>query len=274
MNDISVVAALLYGPGSRKEKVRTLKNHGPQALLDLVAPPSLFTTEIPGLHEAQVLLKNAPPVLTSADARYPRLLSLSDDDPGLLFVTGTLFPHEPTVAIVGSRHALPRDLDFARDLATTFARMGICVVSGLASGIDTAAHRGALRAGGRTIAVMGTGPDTTFPEHNARLRQRIERNGACITQFPPGQEGTAYTFPRRNTTMAALTGATVIVAAEENSGTRHQALAAVRNGRTLIMTPRVAQCMWAKKLLDKDNVHIASTITEMAQFTSYYRECA
>lgn len=263
MNEIEVAAALLFGPGSRKEKVRTLKEHGPQALLDLLAPPSLFGGEGLQLNKAQDLLRHSPVIATPISKNYPRMLALSDDDPGLLFVTGTLLRDEPTVAIVGSRHARPHDVDFARSLAHTLGRMGICVASGLASGIDTAAHRGALQAGGRTIAVMGTGPDLTFPEHNARLRQHIERSGACVTQFPPGQAGTAFTFPRRNVTMAALSSATIIVAARETSGTRHQALAALRNGRTLIITPQVAKCAWAKQLNGKPGVHIASSVPQI-----------
>lgn len=263
MNEIEVSAALLFGPGSRKEKVRTLKQHGPQALLDLVAPPSLFGGEGLPLHQVHNLHNCGCAIVTPISSDYPRMLALSDDDPGLLFVTGTLLRNEPTVAIVGSRSARPRELAFAGDLARKLGRMGICVASGLATGIDTAAHRGALQAGGRTIAVMGTGPDLTYPNQNLRLRQRIEQGGACITQFPPGQEGTAFTFPRRNITMAALSTATVIVAAEESSGTRHQALATLRNGRTLIITPQVAEREWAKPLSGKPGVHIASTITHV-----------
>jgi DNA processing protein len=146
-----------------------------------------------------------------------------------------LLREEPRVAIIGSRDASPEGLQRARALATQVVAAGGVVVSGLARGIDTAAHLGALEAGGRTVAVIGTPLDRAHPPENADLQARIAREHLVVSQFAPGTRTTRSSFPLRNATMALLSHATLIVEAGERSGTRYQAEECERLGRSLIL---------------------------------------
>jgi DNA processing protein len=155
--------------------------------------------------------------------------------PPELFVAGDadLLRAGPCVAIVGSRKASPQGLDRARKLASLLTRHGVIVVSGLAAGIDTAAHETAMQCGGRTIAVLGTPLDECFPAQNAALQQRIMREHLAVSQFAPGTAVGKHTFPMRNRTMALIADATVIVEATDHSGTINQGWEALRLGRPL-----------------------------------------
>lgn len=141
----------------------------------------------------------------------------------------------PKVAVVGSRNASARELEEARYVTHELVGVGAVVVSGLALGIDTVAHENAIEAGGRTIAVLGTGIDIAYPTQNRRLQARIGADHLLVSQFPPGSRPTRTTFPQRNRTMALLSDATIVVAATEKSGTRHQAFEALRIGRTVLI---------------------------------------
>lgn len=155
--------------------------------------------------------------------------------PDKLFVAGDedLLRARACVAVVGSRLASRRGLDRARKLAHLLTQRGVTVVSGLAEGIDTAAHVTAIERGGRTIAVLGTPLDQCYPRQNAALQARIAREHLVVSQFAPGIPVGKHTFPMRNRTMALIADATVIVEATDDSGSLNQAWEALRLGRPL-----------------------------------------
>lgn len=157
--------------------------------------------------------------------------------PDRLYVQGdiSLLSAGPKVSIVGSRNASPAGLARARKLATSFVKNNMIVVSGLAQGIDTAAHEAAIAAGGRTIAVLGTPLDQSYPKENAALQALIGRKHLIVSQFAVGRPTSRANFPQRNRTMALLTDATVIVEASEKSGSLHQGWEAIRLGRPLFI---------------------------------------
>lgn len=172
------------------------------------------------------------------DPAYPaRCLELRDP-PVVLYARGMpLVSDPPAVAIVGTRTATPYGLRVARAIATRCARAGACVVSGLARGIDGAAHEAALEAGGRTVAVLGTGADLTYPRFHRQLQQRIANEGLLLTEHPDGSTGHGGSFPRRNRIIAALADVTVVVEAGTGSGALITADHAVELGRTVACVP-------------------------------------
>lgn len=157
--------------------------------------------------------------------------------PAQLFTAGDigLLSAPRRVSVVGSRDATPEGLARARALATALVAHDIVVVSGLAEGIDTAAHSEALQAGGRTIAVLGTPLDVCYPKENRELLDRIMEQHLVVSQFPEGTPTQRKNFPMRNRTMALVSDATVIVEAGEGSGTIHQGWEALRLGRPLFL---------------------------------------
>jgi DNA processing protein len=163
----------------------------------------------------------------------PKWLYLAGD-PELLRVV-------PRVAVVGTRDPSPEGLKRASRLARELTAHGVVVVSGLAKGIDTSAHRAAIEAGGRTVAVLGTPIDHTYPKQNAELQRLIMEKHLAVSQFPPGHPPGRTNFPRRNRTMALLTDATVIVEAAEGSGSLSQGWEALRLGRRLFIMRAVAE---------------------------------
>jgi DNA processing protein len=156
--------------------------------------------------------------LRPGDPRYPALLGAIPSAP-TLFVRGELHVDDAlAIAIVGSRRCTPYGIAATERLASDLAARGVTVVSGLARGIDTAAHRSALAAGGRTLAVLGCGVDVVYPPENAPLARTIESRGAILSQFPPGMPALAGHFPARNRTLAGLALGVVVVEAAERSG--------------------------------------------------------
>ena len=168
--------------------------------------------------------------------------------PEVLYLKGdhTLLGAGPRVAVVGSRRASPRGLEMAARITEKLVELGVTVVSGLALGIDTVAHETAISKGGRTIAVLGTGLDRYAVARNRSLQDLIGDQHLLVSQFPPG--GTAHRsyFPRRNKTMALLTDATLVVEADENSGTRHQGWEAIRLDRQVLFPARFLSTTKAK----------------------------
>lgn len=174
--------------------------------------------------------------------------------PARLYVAGdvSFLSRGPRVSIVGSRKASVEGLARARALARALVARDMVVVSGLAAGVDTAAHIAAIEAGGRTIAVLGTPLDQAYPKENAELQARIAREHLVISQFASGSAVTPKNFPIRNRTMALLTDATVIVEAGEKSGTLHQGWEALRLGRLLFLMESVAtdaKLSWPKEMI-------------------------
>lgn len=177
-------------------------------------------------------------LLTLEDPRYPPTLAALTDAPPVLYVRGP--PErlrEPQLAIVGSRNPTPSALETARSFARHLASCGLTITSGLAIGIDGAAHEGALRGGGPTIAVMGTGPDRIYPATHRELARRIARQGVLVTEFPPGIGPRAEHFPRRNRIIAALSVGTLVVEAALRSGSLITARQAAEQGREVFAIP-------------------------------------
>lgn len=198
------------------------------------------------------------------DEEYPALLSEVREAPGVIYWQGSLRPAEIGVCIVGSRNATSSVLDETYKLAGLLAMRNVPVISGLARGIDTAAHQGAVDAHGRTIAVMGTGLERTYPPANTQLRQRIQQGeGLVLTQFAPGANVAKWNFPMRNAVMSGYGAATLVMAAGEKSGTKHQAQAAVRHGRRVIFPESVVDSVsWAHEMVAKGKARSVVSISD------------
>jgi DNA processing protein len=188
------------------------------------------------------------------DDNYPRTLREIFNRPPLIFVHGTWDEarDSASVAIVGTRKATPEGLRRAARMSAAMVDAGLCVVSGMAAGIDSSAHCAALEAGGRTVAVMGTGIDRRFPAENASLADRIVESGGClISQFFPSQPPARWTFPNRNITMSGLTLASIVIEAASTSGARMQARVALQHGRTVfLLRSLVEKHEWARKYVE------------------------
>jgi DNA processing protein len=177
-------------------------------------------------------------VLTWRDAVYPWRLAAIPDPPPVLYVRGTLLPADDrAVAVVGTRRPTYYGRDVAARLAHALAGAGVTVVSGLAKGIDSHAHRGALAAGGRTLAVLGHGPDIVYPPENRRLAAEIEGAGALLTDYPPGAGPEAQHFPPRNRIISGLSAGVLVVEAGEQSGALITCRFAADQGRDVFAVP-------------------------------------
>jgi DNA processing protein len=149
---------------------------------------------------------------------YPEKLTLTDRAPYTLFYKGELPGDEPAVAVVGCRKATPYGIEVSKSIGSGLAEAGLTVVSGAAYGIDSYAHIGALEAGGRTVAVLGCGPDIAYPASNAKLLKRIADSGCVMSEYPPGTHPNRLTFPERNRIIAGLSLGVVVVEASMKSG--------------------------------------------------------
>lgn len=178
-------------------------------------------------------------LLTLADPDYPKALLELHDPPLVLYVNGALpVLHQPALAIVGARTATPGGCDNANAFAHYLAQRGWCIVSGLAEGIDTAAHEGALASShGNTIAVMATGLDIVFPARNRDLAHRIAARGALVSEFPLGTRALPFHFPRRNRLVAALGQGVLVVEAAMKSGSLITARLGAELGREVFAIP-------------------------------------
>ncbi len=177
-------------------------------------------------------------LLTPSDPRYPAMLAALPDPPPVLYVRGDPAAlNRPAVAVVGSRNASRDGLEIARTVASAFARTGIVVVSGLAAGIDSAAHRGALAAGGFTVGFVGTGADLIYPRAHATLAESIIAQGALVSELPLGSPAAPHHFPRRNRLIAAQAVAVVVVQAARHSGSLITARLAAELGREVAVFP-------------------------------------
>ncbi len=190
-------------------------------------------------------------LITVLDEEYPANLELVFNLPPFLFVRGVLSTVDArSVAVVGTRHASREGLSRARAMANRLADQGVTIVSGLARGIDTAAHEATLKAGGRTIAVIGTGITRTYPDENAGLSERIAASGAVVSQFWPDGPPTRYSFPLRNVTMSGISQGTVVIEASSTSGAKMQARLAIQHGKYAFLTRSLATGQpWARNYL-------------------------
>lgn len=219
--------------------------------------PDLDWLDAPGHH-----------CITMRDAAYPRLLAETAGAPPVLFVDGDPgVLSEPQLAVVGSRNPSPDGLIQARAFAKDLCAYGIVVTSGLAAGIDGAAHQAALDAGGRTIAVLGTGVDRIYPERHRHLAASIRERGALVSEFPVGAAPRAEYFPRRNRILSGLAMGTLVVEATQRSGSLITARCCAEQGRELFAIPGSIRNPLAKGChrLIRDGAKLTETIEDILE---------
>ena len=222
-----------------RERVRTVRELGScRRALGRLGLPSVLRSSKQAIAKAGSAVKKGYRLLCLTDRDYPRLLRQIPDPPLILTVWGQLRAEDGlALAIVGSRRATPYGLDTCRRLSRELATAGLTIVSGLARGIDAEAHRGALDAGGRTIAVLGSGIENLYPREHRRLAERIAANGAILTEFPPDEPPRAQNFPRRNRVITGMTLGTLVVEAAQKSGSLVSARLALDQNRDVFAVP-------------------------------------
>lgn len=245
--------ACLPGVGSRARRDLLAHFGSPEAVL-AASPAALASVPgvgrrlakaIPGQADTtaadavlDLCLERDVGILLEGSAGYPPLLARISDAPGLLFVRGSIQPCDSlAIAIVGSRHATAYGRRIAWQLAGGLARAGYTIVSGLARGIDAAAHRGALDAGGRTLAVLGSGVLNIYPPEHADLADEIVARGAVLAEVPPQAAPQAGCFPQRNRIVSGLSLGVIVVEAAERSGALITARLAGEQGREVFAVP-------------------------------------
>lgn len=230
--------------------------HSPEALLhaaqngrddELLSTPGLTPVSVERLREAatrnifkarEAMDEYSIRLLLEDDEDYPRALKSIPDPPPYLFVRGEILESDITaVAIVGTRGATEYGRGLAHALARDLAARGVTVVSGLARGIDTFAHKGALEAGGRTFAVCGCGLDVTYPSENKKLMAEIQNSGANLSEFAPTVHPEPWHFPARNRIISGLSAGTIVVEAAERSGALITSDFAMEQGRDVFAVP-------------------------------------
>jgi DNA processing protein len=206
-------------------------------------------------------------LLTVLDRDYPENLRAVHDRPPLIFVAGGLTAADSrSVAVVGTRQPTPRGLEQASAIAEHLARSDITVASGLATGIDTAAHTSALKARGRTVAVIGTGLEHAYPADNADLQREIAISGAVISQFWPDAPPARRNFPMRNAVMSGMALATVVVEALHRSGARTQARIALAHGRPVMLARTLVDDQpWAREFAERPGTHVFADPVEITE---------
>lgn len=214
-------------------ELRALPGIGPKLARAIIEARSLdVAAELTRCHDHGI------DIVADADERYPPLLREIHDPPGVLYVRGELTPHDAlSIAIVGTRHATQYGLAQAERLAEGLARAGLTIVSGMARGIDAAAHRGALRAGGRTLAVLGSGLLNLYPPEHHQLADEISASGALLSEAPPGSPPQSGAFPQRNRIITGLSLGVIVVEAALRSGALISAEHAMEQGREVFAVP-------------------------------------
>jgi DNA processing protein len=204
---------------------------------------------------------------TVLDADYPANLRLIPNLPPFLFYRGQLHPDDAySVAVVGTRTPSDEGLTRARKMAARLAEHRVTVLSGLARGIDTAAHEATLAAGGRTIAVLGSGIRRVYPRENTLLAERIAYNGAVVSQFWPDAAPTSYSFPRRNIVTSGLGQGTVVIEASATSGAKMQARLAIEHGKQVfLLASLVTDRDWARNYLKRPRVYEVKDVEDIVK---------
>ncbi|MGJ9419744.1 DNA-processing protein DprA [Massilia sp. CMS3.1] len=240
---------------------------GPSLARTLCAPASGSTLE---LIDTTLAWLRAPShhVLALGEAAYPQALANIPDPPLLLYIRGRIdLLARPALAIVGSRDATVQGKANAHAFATALSHAGMCVVSGLALGIDAAAHEGALRGAGSTIAVVGTGADLFYPARNRALAERIANEGCIVSEYALGTPPISGNFPRRNRIISGLSGGVLVVEAAAQSGSLITARVAAEQGREVFALPGSIHAPLAKgchKLI-RDGARLVETVHEIME---------
>jgi DNA processing protein len=209
--------------------------------------------------------KSGARLVSILSSDYPLSLLQIDDPPPFLYVKGSLVAEELAVAVVGSRRSSDYGRMVTEKLSRELAEQGVTIVSGLARGVDTAAHRGALKGGGRTIGVLGCGIDVVYPSENAQLSVEIESNGAVISEFPMGTAPLAENFPRRNRIVSGLSKGVLVVEAAEGSGSLITARLALDQGRDVFAVPGsiVSKVSRGTNLLIRDGAKLVLSVEDI-----------
>jgi DNA processing protein len=236
--------------------------------------PQLFASDAPPdldsvAKEIEAWEAEGMRLLTVLDPDYPDNLRGVHDRPPLVFIRGSLLPRDSdSVAVVGTRQATARGIEHAKAIAGALADADFTVVSGMATGIDAAAHAAALDRGCRTLAVVGTGLRQCYPAAHRSLQERIVAAGAVVSQFWPDQPPTKTTFPLRNATMSGLALATVVVEASQTSGARMQARLALEHGRPVFLLASLLEHEWARGYAQRPGTYVVDDPGEIVERVS------
>jgi len=268
----ALVALLRERPGKRtwaEITAEVIEAGSAGAVWELLVPPTLLDVGeqepiATAVDDIAGWTRDGTRFLTVLDSDYPARLRSIHQAPPVLFTRGELRNTDRAVSVVGSREASDRGLEIAHSVAQSLVGEGISVVAGLAAGIDTAAHVAALSAGGRTVAVIGTGINKQYPATNRGLHTDIAERGLLMSQFWPDAPPQKHTFLMRNATMSGYGLATIVVEAGEHSGARAQARMAVAHGRPVVFTDLVVRRNeWARALLGRPGVHEAASTADV-----------
>lgn len=205
-------------------------------------------------------------ILSVLDADYPTNLRSVHNRPPFVFVRGELRPEDDrSMAVVGTRRASSDGLQRAGLIARGLAEAGFTVVSGLAEGIDAAAHDAALVQNGRTVAVIGTGLRRAYPAKHAALQERIATEGAVLSQFWPDAPPTKTSFPMRNVVMSGLALGTVVIEASHTSGAKMQARFALEHGRPVFLLDSLLEHDWAREYAERPGAHVVERADDVIE---------
>lgn len=271
---------LLPGLGARRTLDLLNSYHTPQAVFRATAS-ELCAQGIPGpmartiatgcvfedaASQHERMRKQGAMLLTIQDEAYPELLRQIFDPPVVLFALGRLeWLNRVAVAVVGSRHATTYGKAVSERLAGELAARGVCIVSGMARGIDTAAHRGALAAGGATVAVFGCGVDVIYPRENQKLAERLARDGLVLSEFAMGSPAYPQNFPIRNRIVSGLSAAVVVVEGAQYSGSSITARLALEQNREVFAVPGniTSQQSFGPNLLIKQGAQLVQSAADV-----------
>lgn len=220
------------------------------------------------LEEVDAAAQIGAQLVTVLDDEYPANLRLITKLPPFLFYRGELQRDDArSVAVVGTRRASTAGLMSAGKLASRLVQEGVTVISGLARGIDTAAHQAVLRDGGRTIAVIGTGILRVYPEENAELAEQMVTRGAVVSQFWPSAPPTRYSFPMRNEVMSGISQGTAVIEAGPTSGAKMQARIALEQGKRSFLTSSLVKSEdWANRYLERRGAIEISSVEDVVKW--------
>ncbi len=271
--------ALALTPGLGPTRIRKLIEHHGSA--ERVFQASLTELEATGMRavsaqaiatgkslelaqqECEKAAEAGAKIISLSDPEYPSRLKEIYDPPVVLFVKGSIeVLAQPGIAMVGTRHPTPYGSGMAERLSTDLAARGLVIISGLARGVDTASHRGAVAATGKTVAVLGTGIDVMYPRENTRLAgQIVALGGALITEFPVGTAPTPQNFPIRNRIISGMSAGVLVVEAAEYSGTRITSRCALEQNRDVYAVPGnvTNKNSWGPNTLIKQGAKLVAT---------------
>ncbi len=248
-----------------RETIADAQEQGGQTTLLADAPPDADDLTHRATTDLERWDAQGMRLVTVLDPDYPPNLRAVHDRPPILFIAGHITPTDArAVAVVGARRATEAGIEEATRIAEHLTKTGYTVVSGLATGIDTAAHTAAINQDGRTLAVIGTGLNHAYPPENEALQRRIAGRYAVISQFWPDAPPTKRSFPMRNAVMSGIALGTVVVEASETSGARTQARLALAHGRPVFLTDALVERQpWAQDLAQRPGTHVIHTPAEI-----------